>query len=222
MSRNTPRLITAPLALLLATLLLVVGLAGGATAAKLITGKQIKNGTITSVDLKNGSATGVDVKNGSVTGVDVKDGSLTGIDVKAGSLGPDRLAPAVLNEVRVHDAPDHNLGTCSDTGLDDCAAVAATPIGSGTWLVVGTLSVDNFDGPALALTDRCGLVRGDSVLAEARTPLAANGTPGETESLTLQQVVVSTDATPVSIRCTEMPGESIRVGSPTITALRVR
>ena len=109
-----------------------------------------------------------------------------------------------------------NVPVCPD------AAVAATSLAPGTWLVVGTLSVDNFGGPALALSDRCGLVRGGAVLAEARTPLAANGDPGETQSVTLQQVVVSTDATPVSIRCTEMPGESIRVGSPTLTALRVR
>ena len=192
--------VTAPLAALLAALLLVAGLAGGATAAKLITGKQIKNSTIRSVDVKNGS--------------------LTGADVRAGSLGADRLAPAARNEVRVHDANDLNLPTCTDTGLGNCSPTASTALAPGTWLVVGTVTVDNYGGPAVAVSDRCGLVRGDTVLAEARTPLAANGDPGETVSVTLQQVVVSTDATPVSIRCTEMPGESIRA-NPTITALRV-
>lgn len=65
------------------------------------------------------------------------------------------------------------------------------------------------------------MVRGNATLAEARTPLAANGAAGEAESITPQQVVVSTDSTPVSLRCTEMAGESFRVGSPTITALKV-
>jgi len=61
MSRNSKL----PL-LLIAAVLLVVGLAGTAVAAKLITGKDIKNNTVTTQDIKNGSLTGGDVKNGSL------------------------------------------------------------------------------------------------------------------------------------------------------------
>ncbi len=49
-------------ALLLALAVLVVGIAGTATAAKLITGKQIKNETITHADVKNGSLKEKDLK----------------------------------------------------------------------------------------------------------------------------------------------------------------
>jgi hypothetical protein len=52
--------------LLLAVLALVLALGGTATAAKLITGKQIKNSSLTGADVKNSSLTGADVKNASI------------------------------------------------------------------------------------------------------------------------------------------------------------
>ncbi|HEX8854863.1 MAG TPA: hypothetical protein VF752_04615 [Thermoleophilaceae bacterium] len=58
--RPSPGLVVAVIALVCAT-------AGGATAATLITGKQIKNSSITGVDVKNKSLTKADFK-GSVTG----------------------------------------------------------------------------------------------------------------------------------------------------------
>lgn len=216
------RTLTAPLALLLATVLLVVGGAGGAAAAKLITGKQIKNGTITSVDLKNGSATGADVRDGSLSGLDVANGSLTGADVKAGSLGADRLAPAARNEVRVQVGDSQDIGTCSDTGLGDCTPLAAVTLGAGTWLVTGTVTVKNKDNVATALSDTCGLSSAAGSHPDARFPLAASGQPGETQTLSLQDVVVLAGGSlAVSLRCTEMGGEDVRVASPTITAVRV-
>lgn len=62
MSNTTTRRFKSVPALFLALAVLVVGVAGTATAAKLITGKQIKNGTITNVDVKNGSLKEVDLK----------------------------------------------------------------------------------------------------------------------------------------------------------------
>jgi hypothetical protein len=189
-------------AALVAVAVLVVALAGSATAAKLITGKTIKNNTVTTQDIKNQS----------LTGADVKDGALSAAD----------LAPNAKNQVRFDDASDHNIATCTDTALDACSPVAVTGLTPGTWLVTGSVTIDNFDGPATSLTDRCGLWRNGTLLAEARTPLAANGQPGEAASITLQQVVTAADSsTPVSLKCTEMGGENLRVGSPTITALKV-
>lgn len=46
--------------LLVAVATLLLGFAGSATAAVLVTGKQIKNNTITTKDLKDGSLKGVD------------------------------------------------------------------------------------------------------------------------------------------------------------------
>jgi hypothetical protein len=56
---------------LLTAVVLAVAFAGGATAAKLITGKDIKNGTVTTMDVKNKSLKGVDVKDGSLGEADL-------------------------------------------------------------------------------------------------------------------------------------------------------
>lgn len=68
-------------------LTIVVSSAVTATAAKLITGKQIKNNSVTSVDIKNKTLTGNDVKDGTLLGADVKDGDIGGADVKDGDIG---------------------------------------------------------------------------------------------------------------------------------------
>lgn len=72
---------------LLTTFVVVIALAGTATAGKLITGKQIKNGTITGIDLRDGSVTGADVKDESLTEADFT-GSLEGPQGPQGEPGP--------------------------------------------------------------------------------------------------------------------------------------
>ena len=67
-------------------LALFVALGGSATAAVLITGKQVKNGSLTGVDVKNSSLTGGDLKNNSVGNLDIKDGDLLAKDFKPGQL----------------------------------------------------------------------------------------------------------------------------------------
>jgi hypothetical protein len=83
-------------ALIVAILALVVALSSSATAALLITGGQIKNGTVTGKDVKNRSITGKDIKKKTISSKNlkknaikskhVKDHSLTGNDVRFGSL----------------------------------------------------------------------------------------------------------------------------------------
>jgi hypothetical protein len=63
-----------------------------ADAAKLITGKQIKNGSITTKDIKNNNLKSADVKNNNLRSADVKDGSLTSSDLKSASAYLDRVA----------------------------------------------------------------------------------------------------------------------------------
>ncbi|MDQ4053940.1 MAG: hypothetical protein M3237_14725 [Actinomycetota bacterium] len=58
-------------AVLLTAIVLAVAFAGGATAAKLITGKNIKNNTVTTQDIKNKSLKSPDVKDGSLSEVDL-------------------------------------------------------------------------------------------------------------------------------------------------------
>ncbi len=84
-------------AVFIALLALVVALGGPSYAAKMITGKNIKNSSITGQDIKNGSLTGQDVKKSSITGQDVKKGSLTGQDVKDGSLSKQDLKAGTLS-----------------------------------------------------------------------------------------------------------------------------
>jgi hypothetical protein len=197
--------------LILAAVVLVVALAGASTAAKLITGKQIKNNTVTTKDIKDKT----------LKGVDVKDGGLTGADVKDGSLGPADLAASTKNEVRFQDGSDFNIPTCEDTGLESCTNIVGTTLAPGTWLVTVTVNLENNSAGAVDPTERCGLQSADATLSEARAPLAANGSPGDASSIALQSVVKATGAQPVALRCTEMAGENLRVESPDITALKV-
>jgi hypothetical protein len=66
---------------------LFVALGGTSYAALVITGKNIKNGSITGKDVKNSTLTGKKIKNRSLTGSDVKTGSLTGKQIAESKLG---------------------------------------------------------------------------------------------------------------------------------------
>jgi hypothetical protein len=68
-------------ALLVPVLALLIGFAGSATAAVVVTGKQIKDNTVTSADIKNGSLETADVKDESLTQADF-------FDTVAGPAGP--------------------------------------------------------------------------------------------------------------------------------------
>lgn len=58
-------------AVLLTAVVLAVAFAGGATAAKLITGKQIKNNTVSTQDIKNKTVKSKDVKDGNLAEADL-------------------------------------------------------------------------------------------------------------------------------------------------------
>jgi hypothetical protein len=73
-------------AMMVALIALFVALGGSATAALVITGANIKNGTVTGLDLKNGTVSGYDLKTAAVTGGKVKNGTLMAADFKAGQL----------------------------------------------------------------------------------------------------------------------------------------
>jgi hypothetical protein len=80
LARLRPRLTFANVVSVMA---LFVALGGSATAAVLITGKQVKNGSLTGTDLKNNSVGSVDVKDGDLLAKDFKAGQLV-----AGAPGP--------------------------------------------------------------------------------------------------------------------------------------
>ncbi|MEV4423254.1 hypothetical protein AB0L40_25255 [Patulibacter sp. NPDC049589] len=72
---------------IIALLALFLALGGTATAAKLITGAQIKNSSVTGADLKNSSVTGADVKNRSLTASDLSAATVKSLAGKAGPTG---------------------------------------------------------------------------------------------------------------------------------------
>ena len=72
-----------------AILALVVALSSSATAALMITGAQVKNGTIAGKDIKNKSVTGKDLKKKSVAKKHIRKNAITSQLVKDGSLSGD-------------------------------------------------------------------------------------------------------------------------------------
>ncbi|MDP2775723.1 MAG: hypothetical protein Q8O61_19370 [Nocardioides sp.] len=191
-------------AVMLAAVVLLVAMAGGATAAKMITGKQIKNGTVTTFDLKNNDVRGVDLKNGTVGFADLHSSARTTLKV---------------------DADRNNfleVPACSDTTLEACTNLLTVGIVPGSQLVTLSAEMDNNAPGVPAISNRCGLVQGGDVLTEARFALAANGAPGEVAHFTLQQVITVPDASqPVHLRCTQMGGEDLRLSEPTLTSIKV-
>jgi len=81
-------------ALVLSAVVLIVAMAGSATAARLITGKDILDNTVTSADLKNKSVKSSDLLNNGVKGKDVRDGTLGMADLNT-SIQDKLNAPAV-------------------------------------------------------------------------------------------------------------------------------
>ena len=84
-----------PRTLMLAVTGLILALvfaSGAATGAKLITGKDIKDKSITTKDIKNNNLQGKDIKDGSVSTKDVKNNNLQGGDIQDGTVtGADLL-----------------------------------------------------------------------------------------------------------------------------------
>jgi hypothetical protein len=85
MTRGFRRFLPSP-AMVVAIAALVMSL-GGSAYALVITGKQIRNGSVTGKDVRNRSLTGRDVRNRSLTGTDVRGDRLGGGAIKEASLG---------------------------------------------------------------------------------------------------------------------------------------
>ncbi len=88
---NTKLVRVLPAAAVLATLV-AVSASTGAVAGALITGADIKNGTVASADIKNKSVTGTDVKDGALAAADLSAATVAGL--KGGSGQPGPVGPA--------------------------------------------------------------------------------------------------------------------------------
>jgi hypothetical protein len=108
-------------ALLLTAIVLAVAFAGGATAAKLITGKNIKNNTVTTQDIKNKSLQGKDVKDGSLGEADLN-------GAVKGKLNAPNVAGYEVRSTKVE------VGTAGqETVFVACSAGKVALGGGGTW-----------------------------------------------------------------------------------------
>lgn len=106
MSRFSERLSYANV---VATLALFVALGGTATAALVITGKNVKNGSLTGADLKDNSIRSADVKDGGLLAKDFKRGQLA-----AGVTGPQ--GPAGAAGAKGDTGPRGDAGQQGDVG----------------------------------------------------------------------------------------------------------
>ena len=110
----------------LALSVLAVG-GGSATAAKLITGKQIKNGSIKSADIGDGAVTSGDIRNGSIRAGDLAPGATSNIansvSAPPGPAGPAGPAGAV--------GPTGPAGPAGSTGIAEIVTAEATDFNAG-------------------------------------------------------------------------------------------
>jgi hypothetical protein len=105
------RLLAALVVILTAALLTTTPMV--AEAAKLITGKNIKDSSVTGKDIKDRSLSGSDVKDTSLTGTDLQDGSVSGGDVADSSVtGADVLGGSL-------DGSDLKDGSVDSADLKD-------------------------------------------------------------------------------------------------------
>lgn len=178
MSRKTP------LALLAAAVLLVVAMAGSATAAALITGKDVKNGSLTGKDIKNGSVAAADVKN-NLTGTDVKDGSLAEADLAPG-------VTAKLNATQSRVA-GYEVVTATSQVESDSEGTTYVACTAGKVAVGGGGDFEDDDlASAIRGTKPMKAIRGDAILYDAATPGLADawGVTGYNGSIDLRDLTV--------------------------------
>ena len=119
-----------------------------ATAARLVTGKQVKNRSLSARDVKKGSLTGAEVKNGSLTPADFK-GSLVGPKGDPGPVGQIQGAAAGGDLTGAY--PDPAIATGAVSG----AKIADGSIAPGDlnlpWAFTGS-----FTDPTLSITGGAG------------------------------------------------------------------
>ncbi len=108
-----PATLISLLALLIAT--------SGTAYAIVITGADIKDGTVSSADIKNGSLTGTDIRDGYLTGTDIKTGSIGSTDLAATAKGARAVATVWSNGsvCTIITANSRGFAGCSRTGSGD-------------------------------------------------------------------------------------------------------
>jgi hypothetical protein len=131
--------------IVIAVVALVVGVSSGAVAAKLITGKDIKDNTVTSADIKNGTLVTKDLKQNAINGNRLKKGTVNGAKLQGGTVAGAKLKPGSVGNGKLADG-----------------AVTSNKIADGT-IGPNDLSTTAF-GPNWSIVDRNVIGNGDSYL----------------------------------------------------------
>ncbi len=152
------RRLPSPVTLVVAGLALVLASTGGATAAALVTGKQIKNGSVTGRDLKNGSVTTKDVKNGTLVLKDFKPSERKRLVGPAGPQGPQGIpgvqgAQGFAGATGAAGANGAN-GTNGADGTDGASGIVSASYANGSVAVPGPSLA--FTGPTIPVTIGAG------------------------------------------------------------------
>lgn len=153
-SSTTRSRISVP-ALVLSVVVLIVAMAGSATAARLITGKDIKNNTVTSADLKNKNVKSADLLDNGVKGRDVRDGAL-------GTADLNDTVNAKLNAPAVHGYEVVTESTLFGSGSEGAVYLACT---AGKVVLTAGYSWDDTTVPTTVFRNSpAKVIRGDSLL----------------------------------------------------------
>ena len=146
--------IRGPTVVLIAAGCLILGAGGAAIGAKLITGADVKDGSLTTKDIKKGTINSSDVQNGSLKSDDVKNDSLKSEDIKQGTLTSGDVKDGTLKGADIKDGGIHAA---------DLSASAKASV---------------FSGPNWGVVDRNVQGNGDTYLRAGPTVATAAGPEG--------------------------------------------
>lgn len=205
-----------------AVLALVVALSSSAYAAIVVTGRNVKDGSLTSADVQDGSLRSRDVRNGVLSGADVEPDSLGGAQIEERSLG---TVPRARNADRASTANSAGSAdsaqaladgagnraffgpvTSTDLELSQSKSLTSTEVPPGRYVVMARAQLVR-SAPTYGFAN-CGisagtkeLTKGSEVVAP-QTEDAAKATPSFTRT-TYSDLVTTTiaDRTTLKVVC---------------------
>ena len=200
--------------MIVAVIALVVATTGGAVAAFVVTGANIKNGSVTGLDIKNGSVGSADITNNSLKSADVRNGTLDVADLSAAAVASLRAPQSSTAAFHV----DSGSGALGWNNLDQVVASLSLP--AGNYVLLGKVRAEN-DAPVTDVSVTCTLALGGAPVDTAAPVSLAGGTPGDREYVPLSGRGSLAAAGSATITCNSGPLgkfvdshiEAIQVGS---------
>lgn len=230
------RLTRSPLTIAATIAVLFLAVGGSATAAKLLTGKDIKNHSITQADVKKQSLTGKSIKNGSL-GLRDMNGSVrkallakgtAGTAGQAGSQGApggqgpqgpagENGVPGAHGPVGPRGPSDAFVAESFFHLIDSVATrrIVTKTLPAGTFVVSGKTSLTSTSSDLVS----CYLRKLDGLLDIDQTP-AGNNVPDVVLPVSLQGVVTLEQPGDVTLFCIEGNAE-LKAYSTKMTAIQV-